>query len=49
MHEMRDGFFVHGHCLTMIKDIEELEKLDMTIHKKLLMDVILQFLLNLYG
>ena len=41
MHEMCDGQFVHDHYLTMIKDIEELEKLDVTMHKKLLMDLIL--------
>ena len=31
----------------MIKDIEELENLDMTMHKKLLMDLILQFLIHM--
>ena len=34
-------------CLwSMIKDIEELEKLNMTMHKKLLMDLILQSLIH---
>ena len=31
----------------MINDTKELEKLDMTMHKKLLMDLILQFLINM--
>ena len=33
----------------MIKDIEELKKLDIIMHKKLLVDLIMQSLLILYG
>ena len=33
--KMRDGQPVHDHCLTMIKDIEQLEKLGIPIHKEL--------------
>ena len=47
--KMRDGRSVYDHCLTMIKDVEELEKLDMIMHKKLQMDLILQFLGSSYG
>ncbi len=40
--KMRDGQSVHEHGLTMIIDLEELEKLGMTMHKDLQMDLILQ-------
>ena len=46
MHERQS---IHEHCLTMIKDLEELEKLDLTIQKKLQVDLILQFLTSSYG
>ena len=44
-----DGQSVNDHCLIIIKDIEELQKLRMNIDKELLMDLILQSLPNLYG
>ena len=40
--KMRKGQSIHGHCLIMIKDLEELEKLGMTMHKELQTDLILQ-------
>lgn len=43
---MYQGQFVYDHCLTMIK---ELEKLGMTMYKKLQVDLILQSLPNLCG
>ena len=33
--KMYDGKFVNNHCLIMIKNIEELQKLGMTMDKKL--------------
>ena len=33
--KMFDGQFVNDHCLTMIKGIEELQKLDMNMDKEL--------------
>ena len=47
VHDMHDGKFVHDHYLTMIEDIEELEKLDVIMHKKLLMNLILQSLIHM--
>ena len=47
--KMREGRSVHDHCLTMIKDLEELEKLDMTMYKELHVNLILQSLTSLYG
>ena len=38
--KMRDGQSVQDHCLTMIKDLEELEKLDIILHKDFQIDVI---------
>ena len=49
MHEMCDGQFVYDHYLIMIKDIEKLEKLDMTTHKGLLVDLIMQSFSDSYG
>ena len=46
---MRDGQSVYDHCLTMIKDLEELEKLDMSMDKDLQVDLILQSLTYSYG
>ena len=47
---MRDGQSVQDHCLTMIKDLEELEKLGTTIlDKDFQIDVILQSLSDAYG
>ena len=36
-----DGQSINDHCLTMIKDIEELQKLRMNMDKKLQVDLIL--------
>ena len=41
VHEMRNGQFVYDHLLIMINDVEELEKLNMAMHKELLVDLIL--------
>ena len=38
--KMRDGQSVHDHGLTIIKDLKKLEKLGMTMHKELQMDLI---------
>ena len=46
---MRDGQSVHDHGLTMIKDLEELEKLGMNMDKELQVDLILQSLPDLFG
>ena len=42
--KMHDGQSVHDHGLTMIKDLEKLEKLGMTMHKELQTDLIPQSL-----
>ena len=47
--KMHDGQSINDHCLIMIKDIEELQKLGMNIDKKLQVDLILQSLADLYG
>ena len=47
--KMHDGQAVNNHCLTMIKDIEELQKLRMNMDKKLWVDLILQSLPDSYG
>ena len=49
MHEMRDGQSVYDYYLIMIKDIKELKRLDMTMHKELLVNLILQSFFSLYG
>ena len=46
---MYDGQSVQDHCLTMIKDLEELEKLDIILDKDFQIDVILQCLSDAYG
>ena len=46
---MHDGQSNNDHYLTMIKDIEELQKLGMNMDKKLYVDLILQFLPDSYG
>ena len=46
---MRDGQSVQDHCLTMIKDMEELEKLSMKLDLDLQNDIILQSLIDAYG
>ena len=39
--KMHDGQSINNHCLTMIKDIEKLQKLGMNMDKKLQVDLIL--------
>ena len=46
---MRDGQSVQDHCLTMIKDLEELEKLGIILDKDFQIDMILQSLSDAYG
>ena len=46
---MRDGQSVQDHCLTMIKDMEELEKLGVKLDLDLQNDIILQSLTDAYG
>ena len=46
MHEEQS---VHKHCMTVIKDIEELEKLELDMQKELQMDLILQSLTSSYS
>ena len=46
---MRDGQSVQDHCLTMIKDLEELEKLGIILDKDFQIDAILQSLSDAYG
>ena len=47
--KMRDGQSVQDHCLTMIKDLEELKKLGIILDKDFQIDVILQSLSDAYG
>ncbi|XP_073102195.1 uncharacterized protein [Elaeis guineensis] len=47
--KMRDGQSVQDHCLTMIKDLEELEKLGVILDKNFQSDVIFQSLSDAYG
>ena len=46
--KMHDGQSVHDHGLTIIKDLEKLKKLGMTMHKELQTDLIPQSLLASY-
>ena len=46
---MRDRQSVHDHYLTMIKDIEELQKLGMNMNKEPQVDLIMQSLPDSYG
>ena len=46
---MHDRQSVYDRYLIMIKDIKKLKRLDMTMHKELLVDLILQSLFSLYG
>ena len=46
---MRDGQSVQDHCLTMIKDMEKLEKLGVKLDLDLQNDIILQSLTDAYG
>ena len=47
--KMCEGQSVHDHCLAMIKDIEQLEKLDMSMSRDLQVDLILHSLPSSYG
>ena len=47
--KMHKGQSVHEHCMSMIKDIEELGKLGLEIQKKMQMDLMLQSLTSLYS
>ena len=47
--KMHDGQSVHDYCMTMIKDLEEFEKLELTMQKELKVDLILQSLTSSYG
>ena len=40
VHKMRDGQSVYDYYSIMIKDIKEFKKLNMTMHKELLVDLI---------
>ena len=46
---MHDRQSVYNHCLTMIKDLEELEKLGVILDRDFQIDVILQSLSDAYG
>ena len=48
VHVTHDGQSVYDRYLIMIEDIKELKRLNMTMHKELLVDLILQFLFSLY-
>ena len=47
--KIRDGQLVQDHCLMMIKNLEELEKLEVKLDLDLQNDVILQSLTDAYG
>ena len=47
--KMRDRQSVQDHCLTMINDLEELEKLSVILDKDFQTDVILQSLSDAFG
>ena len=46
---MHDGQLVQDHCLMMIKDLEELEKLGLRLDMDLQNDIISQSLTDAYG
>ena len=46
---MHDGQSVQDHCLIMIKDLEELKKLEVRLDLDLRNDIILQSLTNAFG
>ena len=46
--KMYEGQSVHNHCMTMIKDLEELKKLGLNMQRELKVDLILQFLISLF-
>ena len=41
--------FIHDHCLSMIKDLTELEKLEMTMHNELHVHLMQQSLSSSFG
>ena len=47
--KIRDGQSVQDHCLMMIKNLEELEKLGVKLDQDLQNDIILQSLTDAYG
>ena len=47
--KMHEGQSIHDHCMTMIKDLEELEKLKLNMQRELKVDLILQSLISLFG
>ena len=47
--KMHEGQSVYEHCMTVTKNIEELEKLGLDMQKKLQMDLILQSLTSSYS
>ena len=47
--KIHEGQSVYKYCMIVIKDIGELEKLELDMQKKLSMDLILQSLTNLYS
>lgn len=47
--KLRDGQSVQDHCLNMIKDLEELEKLGVILDRDFQIDVILQSLSDAFG
>ena len=47
--KMHKGQSVHDYCMTVIKDIEELEKLGLNMQKELQMNLILQSLTSSYS
>ena len=47
--KLHEGQSIHEHCMTVIKNIEELEKIELDLQNKLLMDLILQSLTSSYS
>ena len=47
--KMREEQSVHDHCMTMIKNLEELEKLELSMQRELKVDLILQSLTSSFG
>ena len=47
--KMRKGQSVHDHCMIMIKDLKELEKLGLNMQRELKVDLILQSLTSSFG
>ena len=47
--KMHDVQLVIDQCMTMIKDLEGLKKLELNMQRELKVDLILQFLISLFG